>query len=263
MAKKKEWWQTHFDTQYLKTYIDIANPAKTRQQVEFVIRKLKLNKKTKILDLPCGYGRHSIPLAKRGYNVTGLDYSKKFIAKAKRKQKELELKNVTFVQGDMRNLRYKNKFDVIINMFTSFGYFDDEKDNLKVLKNMHKALKPKGKLLMDLFNESNGISKMIQDGKFDKKKNIWVQSRKVKQSNGLTVTTIYYVDLINMRWNMARSWKEKGKTKGYKTSMRIYPLPEISYLLEEAGFKVQKVWGDFNGEPLSVKSRRMIILAEK
>lgn len=215
------------------------------------------------MDLACGYGRHSIPLAKRGYNVTGFDYSKRFITTAKRLKKEMGLSNATFVQGDMRNLKYKNKFDVVINMFTSFGYFDDEKDNLKVLKNIYQALKPKGKLLMDLYNESAGLSQVISKGKFNKKENLWMLSSQNKQSNGLVVTTTSYVDLINMRWNMSRSWKEKGKKKSYMTSMRIYPLPEISYLLKEAGFKIQKVWGDFNGEPFSVKSRRMIILAEK
>ena len=262
-SKKKEWWEKHFNEKYIKTYIDIATPEKTKEQVDFLVSKLKLKKGTKLLDLACGTGRHSILLAKEGIDVTGFDYSKKFITIAKQLKNQEKLKNITFVQGDMRKLKYKNKFDVVINMFTAFGYFEDESYNLKVLENIYSALKPNGKFLIDLNNEVRAITNLIKNGKFKPKEGVWMVKHKDKQSNRLVVITVHKYDPINHRFYMSRSWQEKGRKQGYHTSMRTYSLPELSFLLKLSGFKIIKVWGDFNEEPLTVKSRRMIILAEK
>lgn len=128
-----EWWQTLFDEKYLSTYIDRLTPEQTTKEVDFIVSTLDLEKGAKILDLACGHGRHSLELAKRGYRVTGVDYSEHFINIAKENAKK-ENVNVTYTQGDMREISYKDEFDAVVNIFTSFGYFKDDSDNVKVFK---------------------------------------------------------------------------------------------------------------------------------
>ena len=90
---KKEWWKTFFDERYLKTYtdVDIISPAATAKQIPFLIKTLRLKKGAHILDLACGYGRHAIPFAKKGYKVTGVDFSGYFIRLAKNKARQVKL----------------------------------------------------------------------------------------------------------------------------------------------------------------------------
>ena len=239
MRIKNEWWQRHFNENYIKTYVDIITPILTKKQVKFLEKVLPLKKNSKILDLACGMGRHAIALAAKGYQVTGFDYSKKFLDIAKKEAKSRGL-DVKFVQGDMRKLPFSNRFDFIINMFTSFGYFVDEKDNLVVLKNIARALNPKGKFLIDLNNAALSIYRAADKGKLDKKTGRLVFIKKDKLSNGFLLKTRHEVDLANMRWYMTRSWQESGKSKSYMTDVRLLTLPELKFLLELSGLKIEK-----------------------
>lgn len=154
MAKtnlKKNWWQEFFDEHYLKLY-DFEDVV-TKQEVEFIIKELNLKKEDKILDLCCGNGRHSLTLAKKGYSVVGIDYSSFLISEAKRSAKDIGLDNI-FIRKDMRKLNFKNVFDAIVNLFTSFGYFEKDEENEEVLKCVYNALKPSGKFLIDTVNSS-------------------------------------------------------------------------------------------------------------
>ena len=134
----KLWWQTIFDEKYLATYLDIVTPKLTALQIKFLKRVLK--KKSRVLDLACGYGRHTISLAASGYEMTGLDYSETFLRLARQEVAKQKLK-VDFVKGDMRRFDFDYQFDAVISMFTSFGYFKSEADDLKVLKNYGGHLK--------------------------------------------------------------------------------------------------------------------------
>lgn len=259
---KKQWWATLFDERYLTTYVDIVTPELTTQQISFLLKRLQLRKGAEILDLACGHGRHAIELARRGYQVTGLDFSKRFIELA-RKDAQAQGVRVAFIRDDMRNLSFVNKFDAIINMFTSFGYFDDESDNALVLRNVSRALKPKGKFLIDLNNAVRALALMVQDGKPGKRRGLLVHSRKDKLSNGLIVATKHTLNPETMCWRMVRRWKENGKSKSYRTNVRLYSLPELEHLMEENSLRVEKVWGDFQGARFGPNARRMIVLARR
>ena len=261
MIKTKDWWKSYFSDQYLKLYVDIASQSNTSGQVSFLVKNLNLKNK-KILDLACGYGRHSIALAKKGYDVTGIDYSKRFIEIAESEALKQKTR-ATFLAGDIRRLNFKNKFDLVINMFNSFGYFDDESDNLLTLENIIKALKPNGRFFLDLNNTARLFLSVAVKGKLNKKKGLLVTSRKDKLSNGLVVTVKNEFDLINMSCEMIRSWKEKNKNSISRAKIRLYTFPEIKLMLESVGFRVIKVWGDLDGSPFATMSKRMMILAEK
>jgi SAM-dependent methyltransferase len=263
MAKsKKQWWETLFDEKYLKTYVDSVTPGLTKQQITFLLKQLQFKKGTEILDLACGYGRHAIELAKRGCKVTGLDFSKHLIDIAKKDAKKQGVK-VNFIRGDMRNLSFINKFDIIINMFTSFGYFDDESDNELVLRKISRALKPNGKFLIEINNCMRILARMSQEGKVDKKTGFLTNVKKDKLSNGLIVTTKDEFDLATMRWSMTRTWKENGKVKSYKTNVRIFSPPELGNMMKRNGLHIEKFWGDLQGSPLGFDTRRLVVLARK
>jgi SAM-dependent methyltransferase len=124
----------------------------TIQEVDQIISLLKLNPNSNILDLCCGQGRHSLELSRRGFNVTGVDRTLKYLEKAKAEVNQQSL-SIEFIQDDMRKFKRLNYFDAIIIMYTSFGYFEEHNDNLRVLHNSNDSLKDNGLLLIDLMGK--------------------------------------------------------------------------------------------------------------
>ncbi len=259
---KQEWWQNIFNQDYIKTYIDTTPEEITNQQVSFLIKKLKPISKKKILDLGCGYGRHSLMLAKSGCSVTGLDYSKHFLKIAKENAKKEKI-GANFIFGDMRKLPFKNEFDAVICMFTSFGYFYNHKDHDDTIKGIVKALKNNSLLILDLNNPARRLEGIIKKGKLNKKTGVLSSKKISKLSNDLKVTIIQEFNLLTMRWKLIRKWNEGKRRKEYTSDIYLFMLPEIKYLLERNGLRVEIIFGDFDGSLFNFQSRRLIILARK
>jgi len=126
--RPKPWYESFFGPDYLKQYAHTT----TLQEVEGVAKILHLRPGSRVLDLACGAGRHSIELAKRGLEVVGYDLSEPLLKAARAAARKASAR-VTFVHGDMRDLPYHGEFDAVVNLFTSFGYFEDPKDDRTVL----------------------------------------------------------------------------------------------------------------------------------
>ncbi len=122
--------------------------SSTQEEVDKIEKLLHIERSAKILDLCCGIGRHSLEFSQRAYDVTGVDRTPAYIEKAKLEAEKLNL-NTTFVLGDMREYCASNSFDVIINLFGSFGYFENPDDDQKVVKNMYTSLRPGGQFLIE------------------------------------------------------------------------------------------------------------------
>ncbi len=149
-----EWWKTLFNAIYLKTDGDVVeNNANTCSDVDLVINAIGLETNDRILDLCCGQGRHSLELARRGFRrVTGLDRSRYLVRLARKRAKEEGLE-MRFREGDARKFAFlDNEFDCVLVMGNSFGYFDQEEDDLAVLSTVTRALRSSGKLVMDVTN---------------------------------------------------------------------------------------------------------------
>ena len=152
-AKEKTWyeddmfWETFGPELFTEEKIEAA-----RQEVDEVAALLGLTTDEKILDLCCGIGRHSLELARRGFEVTGFDRTESYLERASQ-QAQSEGLDVDFVQGDMRKFCALDEFDAVINMYTAFGYFEDPADDRRVLLNVHASLKSGGKLLIDLMGK--------------------------------------------------------------------------------------------------------------
>ena len=147
-----DWWRRIFNSLYLKTDSDVIDdPGITRQELDLFTAALQVDPQARILDLCCGQGRHSLEFARRGYlNIEGLDRSHYLIQRAKAAAKREELA-VKFREGDARKLPYPpDSFDAIVILGNSFGYFDTALDDLRVLREVFRALKPWGKLLIDV-----------------------------------------------------------------------------------------------------------------
>ncbi|MEO0091768.1 MAG: class I SAM-dependent methyltransferase [candidate division WOR-3 bacterium] len=232
---------------YLYFYQDILTEERTKIEVNFLIRELKLKKDMKILDLACGYGRHSNRLAKLGYNVTGVDITKEFLDIAKKEAKLRKLK-VKYIQQDMRQIRFYNEFDRIMLLFTSFGYFNDA-ENLKVLKNISQALKPKGLFCFDTFNRDALLKNFLPYIVIEKGKDLMIERNKYDKK-----TKRIYNQRIVIR---------DGKRKDKPFSVRLYTPNEIKSLLAKVGMSIYKMFSDWNSNPFSLDSKRMIIIAER
>src|SRR5256885_2833594 len=142
------WYQQFFGEDYLRIYAPFLPPEKSAQEVKEIIALLNLPSASRILDLCCGHGRHAIPLAQQGYRVCGLDLSELFLQQAEREAESLGLE-ISWVEGDMRELPFIEEFDAVINIFTSFGYFEDEDEDQQVLFQVQQALKPGGLFLLE------------------------------------------------------------------------------------------------------------------
>src|SRR6185436_14188637 len=125
-------WKGYFDSQYLREYEPLFNPIRDRREVARMIDVLQLPVGARVLDCPCGQGRHAHLLAEAGYDVDGLDYSRELLGHAKRRGTG---PNLRYTRGDMRALpgKWKGKFDAVVNLFTSFGFFTDPKDDERVI----------------------------------------------------------------------------------------------------------------------------------
>lgn len=238
-----------FGEDYLRLYSPFLPPQKTAREVQDIISLLKLPDGSAILDLCCGYGRHAVPLAMQGYQVTGLDLSTTFLqqAQATAKQQGVEIR---WIQSDMRNIPFENEFDAIINIFTSFGYLQNEDEDQHVLQQVQKALKPGGRFLLETVHQARVVRTISQHGI-------------TRYDDGLIVLEERHVDLLTSRNEVRVSLLHPdGKRTEHQQSMRIYTLTELVHMLADVGLQIQAYYGGLDGGPLTLDSR-LVILAKK
>ncbi len=251
---KNNWFEDFFNKDYLMLYSrkGIFLTKQAKKETNFIIKVLNLSKNSKILDLACGHGRHTIRLAKKGYKLTGVDLSKTLLNSAKKFAKK-EKVEARFIRNDMRKISFKNEFDAVINLFSSFGYFPQEKENLKVLKVINESLKPGGKFLLDLLNKDRFFKQLS----ISKLKKIWWKSGNnyilEDISSSRNKKFVNYLTIIS----------PKGKIRHAHAFMRLFDLSEIKKHLEKIGFKILRIYGDYQGKKFTSLSPRLIILAQK
>lgn len=242
-----EWWKKYFSEDYLKLYQH--DEGESSREVAAVIRMLQLEEGQRILDLACGLGRHSVVLAQKGFNVTGYDLSDSFLKKAKETADSL-LVGLDLKHGDMREIPYKEEFDAVINMFTAFGFFDREEEDLKVLKGVYNSLKPGGQFLMDVINREYAVGAPLP--------------RRWTRENSSYLLEERIFDYFNSRLELTNKLiLADGNVKEANYSIRLYTLTEMLELFNKAGLVLTDVYGNFDGELYSSKSPRMILVASK
>ncbi len=218
-------------------------------QADELVRILGVGPGGSVLDLCCGVGRHSIALARRGLAVTGVDRTRAFLDRAKTSARE-EGVTVEWVQEDMRAFRRADAFDGAINCVTSFGYFEDQAEDLIVARNLHDALKAKARLVIEMMGKEV-LARDWQERTWERMPDgaILLQERKLKSG----------WDWLESRWTMIG---KKGRME-LTFSTRPYSGAEIKGLLKQAGFREVELFGSLSGTPYDHRAVRLVAVATK
>lgn len=242
----KEWFSSKF---YLKLYRH-RNDEDARNLVNLIQRTLPLKKDDKVLDIACGAGRHSLELARRGYMVTGFDLSSYLINEARNlcsKAPEKDL-HVNFLINDMRHFNFNEKFELSVNLFTSFGYFEEDKENFSVIKNASDSIKKGGWFVLDFINKEHIIENLVPYSRNKIGDEVLHQRRKI--DGDFVVKDIRIVS--------------GSKELKYKEVLKLYSLSELKKAFSSFNLKIIKKYGDYFGNPYNLKeSKRIILFAQK
>lgn len=241
-SKKQAWFKEWFDTKYYHILYQDRNDDEAQLFMQHLVSFLKLEKNSKILDLPCGRGRHSVFLNTLNYNVVGADLSKNSIDYAK----QFENNTLKFKVQDMR-MPFQEKFDAIFNLFTSFGYFDDEDTNIKVLQNLKNGLKKDGVLVIDFMNVDYVQQFMVNHETITKSGIDFIINRSI-DGNFIKKNIEFTAD---------------GQTHHYTEIIKFLPLDVLKNYFKKVGLELKYTFGSYNLTPFdSKKSNRLILILE-
>ena len=238
MKTTSDWFTSWFDTPYYHILYKDRDDTDARIFMQNITTFLGLKSKNHILDLACGKGRHSVFLNSLGYKVTGADLSANNIAYASSFQNE----RLHFVEHDMRN-QFSKKYDAIFNLFTSFGYFEDDKEDIQVLLNVKNGLKKNGIAVIDFLNV------------FDVKNNL--VKNEMKSINGIDF-------FINRKIENGFIIKEigftaDGKEHSYFERVKYIDLEKFTSYFKKAGLKINHTFGNYNLNPFDKKTSKRLI----
>lgn len=225
MEKKTEWFEHWFDTKYYHLLYDHRDEDEAQYFMQNLIRFLGIQKGDHILDLPCGKGRHSVFLNAQGFNVVGADLSKNSIDFAK----QFENESLQFRIHDMREPLLK-KYHTIFNLFTSFGYFEEDTTNITVLENFKQALLENGKIVIDFLNIAKIKQHLIEKETFEKNGLTFHITREIKEE--ILIKEI--------------SFEADGRSHHYTEKVQCLTLEKMIKLAGMANLKVQHTFGDYN-----------------
>lgn len=241
---KKEWFEEWFDTKYYHSLYKNRNEEEAENFINNLVDFLNLKPNSKVVDLACGKGRHSITLNKLGFEVLGVDLSENSIQIAKNNENE----SLSFEVHDMREVLKINDRQAVFNLFTSFGYFDKLKENEKIIQAVHQILEKNGWFVIDFMNSQKVI-------------------------NSLVKSEIKLVDSI--KYNISREYtgvhilkhiKFQDGSKNYDFMERVQALKlnDFKSILEKNKFQIIRTFGDFNLNDFDEESSdRLIIIARK
>jgi len=250
----KPWYEELFQN-YAKKYDDESFTKGTIGEVDFIEKEIDYNKSFRILDIGCGTGRHSIELAKRGYNVVGIDLSESMLKRAKEKARNENVK-VDFIQADARELNFKNEFHLVLMLCEgAFPLMETDEMNYAILKNAANALRENGKLI---FTTLNGLFPLFHSVKDFINQN---SSEGTSKENTFDLMTFRDISTFEVE-------DDDGNKKTLKCSERYYVPSEITWLLKSLGFKKIDILGCPLGKwsreiPLTTEDFEMLVVAER
>ncbi|MGB1018060.1 MAG: class I SAM-dependent methyltransferase [Chitinophagales bacterium] len=242
MQAKKQWFENWFDTKYYHILYQHRNDDEAHFFMNNLVDYLKIPENSEILDLACGKGRHSVFLNQKALDITGVDLSAQSIAHAK----QFENKSLHFDVHDMREV-YPKKFDYVFNLFTSFGYFEDDAENLKTIQAMKAMLKQRGVLVIDFLNATKVINNLVLSEKKELNGIYFSINREVE--NGFIVKNIQFED--------------EGEFYHFQERVKALNLNDFKVFFEKAGLRLKETFGNFALEAYNKESSdRLIMILE-
>jgi SAM-dependent methyltransferase len=237
--------------------LDIKNQSwveDTQNQVDFIIRTLGLTGKERILDLACGFGRHSLAFARRGYSVVGVDITKEYIEDATKTEEE-EFLNTKFIHSDIRDINFQNEFDVVLNMADgAIGYLETDEENLKIFNVVSHALKSGGKHFMDICNAEHAEhyfprlnweagEKALALAKFEWKP----ETRR----------------MLYGEWDIPYGLPAQRPTIVTAYPIRLYSKAELESILQQRDMEIINTFSNYFGKEASYKELQLMIYSIK
>lgn len=248
LSKQKissNWFQNTFDSLYPLLYAHRTIES-AEAETRFSIQQTGLRAEDRVLDLCCGGGRHMAHLVKTSRHVVGLDYSPQLLDIAR----ETLGSDVPLIRGDMRDLPFSQQFDVIMNYFTSFGYFQSQEENQQVVHEMVRVLKPGGHFFIDYMNKDWAIG------------NIETETHRMVE--GFDVCERRWIEADGTRINKATIIKRgDDEIKHVGESVKLYTQGEFIDMLERGGVQVEAMFGNYDETPISPDQPRMMIVGRK
>ncbi|WP_128893698.1 class I SAM-dependent methyltransferase [Longirhabdus pacifica] len=241
----ENWYKRSFGEDYLEVYKH-RNVQGAYQEIQNMMGWLHLPKGATILDLCCGMGRHALALHHFGYKVTGIDLSEVLLDEARK----LDVNHdVEWVHGDMRQVPIRKQFDVVVNLFTSFGYFTEDEENMKVLLEIQRLLKYNGTFVIDFLNPQYVKENLVAASERKQSDMTILEERRIQDEAVHKVITILKSDQIK---------------KQYNEHVKLYSLAQFENMFEKTDLKLSNVYGDYDKSPYDQHvSKRMIMVGKK
>jgi SAM-dependent methyltransferase len=249
-AKKSDWYKYGWT-------LDIKNQSwveNTEQQVDFIIKTLNLTGNERILDLACGYGRHSLSFARKGYAVVGVDITPEYIDDARKTAKSESL-NAVFINADIRDVRFDNEFDVVLNMADgAIGYLETDEENLKIFDAISKALKRGGKHFMDICN--------AEYAEFHFPKTNWEAGEK-----SLALSQFEWDPktrrMLYGGWDIPYGVPAEKPDITAGDPTRLYSIDELREILKQRGMSIVHTFSDYTGKEASFRELQLLVYSQK
>jgi len=244
-----EWWQRLFETPLYFELYEAEDTKKAVREVSQAVALLGLTPPARILDVPCGYGRHAVECARRGFAVTGVDAAETQLNRGREKARAAGV-SIDFRLQDARALNFETEFDAALNLFLSFGYFETDDEHVAMLAGIARALRAGGRFLMEFWNREYEIR--------------YFDRYQVERSGDIVEVEEWEFDHRRGRLNWTNTaFFPDGRRESWWHSIRAYSVAEMVALFERGGLRVDAVYGGLDGQPYGIEAEAAIFLATK
>lgn len=245
----KEWWRSYFDEEYLREYEPLFSLERDRREVARLIDVLGLPEGARVLDVPCGQGRHAHLLAEAGFRVDGVDLSPQLLARARERGTGPTLE---YHRADMRELpaTWTSRFDAVVNLFTSFGFFQDPADDERVLAEFARVLQPNGTLIWHGGSRDGVMAGFLE-------RDWWRTSDGTLQAQERQFDPLSGILTVESQWYGPKGPGERSHR------IRLYTATQLAELCAGVGLIVEEAYDGWRDRPLTRRSSEMMLVARK
>jgi ubiquinone/menaquinone biosynthesis C-methylase UbiE len=244
------WWRSYFDDAWFRLHEPLFPPELSRHEVAGMIELLGLPAGARVLDAPCGWGRHTVLLEEAGYDAWGMDLSESLLLRLARSASEHGGDSGSRIAAaDLRDLPFADDtFDAVINAFTSLGLFDNDAEDVRALREARRVLRAGGSFLLESMHRDDVVAAFAE-------RDAWTLP------DGTEVTARRRFDPVTGVSHEIWHWRRGDEHGEKRHSLRLRSATEIATLLRRAGFRRVEWYGDWNGEPFTHHSPRIIAVA--
>lgn len=247
---KEPWWRHHFDATYLRLHGGRFGEAGNRREVAAVLDMLGLPLGGRVLDLPCGWGRHANLLAEAGQDVVGTDLSPVFLAQAAEQGRARGLMP-RFAAADMRELPFRDgTFDAVVNLYSSLGLFLDDAEDVRAMAEARRVLRPGGRFLVETMHRDDVVASYVA-------RDAWELPDGTRVSVRRRFDPVQGVSYESLHWHQNHSRGAK------RSAFRVRTATELDRMLQTAGLRPLLWFGGWDGSPFRPRSDRLIVLAQR